>query len=80
MCTLQTQPTKMSDDRDYLVKHSIPQVINDLVTALVKDKPAHAVPYMTEWFTNKAVVFHPFFSWWVTELKVQSTSAGLSTY
>uniref|UniRef100_A0A7S1I9B2 Opine dehydrogenase domain-containing protein n=1 Tax=Eutreptiella gymnastica TaxID=73025 RepID=A0A7S1I9B2_9EUGL len=49
----------MSDDRDYLVKHSIPQVINDLVTALVKDRPPHAVPYMTEWFTKKAVFERP---------------------
>lgn len=49
----------MADDRDYLVQNEIPQLVNDLVTSLVTEKPAAPVAFMTEWMTKKAVFERP---------------------
>ena len=49
---LQSIPCKMSGDEvQYLVQHGIPQLVNDMVADLVKDKPTQPINYMADWFS-----------------------------
>jgi glyceraldehyde 3-phosphate dehydrogenase len=42
-----------ADDEDYLITHSIPHLINDMVVDLAKDRPSDIVPYLMSWLNDK---------------------------
>jgi|EP00670_Eutreptiella_braarudii_P002142 hypothetical protein len=48
-----------TEDLSYLVQHNVPQLINDMITGLVKDQPAAALPYLHDWMAKKAMHERP---------------------